>query len=825
MSGWIVDGPPRANRKPFDPSQLGRQVTDVALAGLLFAAPCFFGGRHDTGRFIFAACAVVAACASMFELSLVSRKPWVRSAAHWIFLVAAAWAALQLAPLPAPWLSRLSPRLDRLLPLWSADAHMPWGTWRQLSTSPPQTRQALAMLIAYGCLFTALLQRMRSLQDVTRLVHGVGLASGVMAAFGLLQYAVGNGKFFWFYEHPSRSTDLDVMGAFANRNHFAHFVALGLAPLAGWLLLQISVDASHARGKRRRSQAHSPLNRQVALTGLLAILLITAGFAVLRSCSRGGALAAAVAMGVSASIFAWKGLLRGPRAAGFTATALAALALASTFGYERIVNRLDTLVGTSLEQLDETGGRRKIWSANWAAIQDGGIAGAGAGSHTSIYPVYMEQPPNLEYTHAESGYLQLLTELGWFAAPLVLAALALCAIWAWKAIALATTPARVAVTGACVGGVAASIFHATFDFVWYVPACMSVALTMAACLARLARLPGDAPASLPAESERPTTREAVHGRAMLVACSGFWALSTLLGPALAAPHIDRYLVLSRAYRRLESAPLTKRETEDPTLRLKSQVAALQGMISKLEAACAKSPSEARCRLQLASRYCQLFELLQQTSENSMPLVQIRDAALAADFPDGQALHAWLKTAFGDRPNLLYRAFFHAYAAATLSPLEGEVYLRLAETEFATHGMRTPVEAYVQQAVAVRPYDGDVLFGAGKEALLGGRFENAFAYWKQAFANHGPHQDLILMTVCQHLPASLFVEEFQPGWDTLPTAWGYYAQANSPDQLETLLDYAVSRAETDSESLDAVRMAGIWREVGRMQQQTKVPESA
>ena len=50
------------------------------------------------------------------------------------------------------------------------------------------------------------------------------LAAVLMAAFALVQYFAGNGRFYWFYEHPFSSASDAVKGSFTNRNHFAQFL-------------------------------------------------------------------------------------------------------------------------------------------------------------------------------------------------------------------------------------------------------------------------------------------------------------------------------------------------------------------------------------------------------------------------------------------------------------------------------------------------------------------------------------------------------------------------------------------------------------------------
>ena len=49
------------------------------------------------------------------------------------------------------------------------------------------------------------------------------------------EFFLGNGKFFWFYEHPFSTTYDAVKGSFTNRNHFADFIAVGIGPWIWWI--------------------------------------------------------------------------------------------------------------------------------------------------------------------------------------------------------------------------------------------------------------------------------------------------------------------------------------------------------------------------------------------------------------------------------------------------------------------------------------------------------------------------------------------------------------------------------------------------------------
>jgi hypothetical protein len=220
------------------PSVLLR-VVDAGLCGVIFIAPYFFGGRHDLGRLVFVSIVAVTAVAWCLRQAMLPAARWPRTTAHGLLLLAAALITLQIVPLPADWLAKISPRTAELLPLWtaSADATTQLGTWQTISLAPHETTKALAMLLSYGLLFVVVSGRISDHTDIRRVLTWIGIASAAMALFGLAQYATSGGKFFWFYDHPYRSTAQALTGPFINRNHFASCLVMGLGPLIAFHML------------------------------------------------------------------------------------------------------------------------------------------------------------------------------------------------------------------------------------------------------------------------------------------------------------------------------------------------------------------------------------------------------------------------------------------------------------------------------------------------------------------------------------------------------------------------------------------------------------
>jgi hypothetical protein len=193
----------------------------------------------------------------------------------------------------------LSPETTKLLPVWSAsnDGAVHLGTWRTLSLIPHETVKSLAMLASYSLLFTIVVGRIQTGTDVRRILGLVGFAALAMALFGASQYATSDGRFFWFYEHPHRSADASLSGAFINRNHFAHFLVLGVGPLVAWLI-QVSKSMKVSGNRIQPGLTAQKLTAWALAAALALIVLIS-----IASRSRGGAIALLVTAAVILAVY------------------------------------------------------------------------------------------------------------------------------------------------------------------------------------------------------------------------------------------------------------------------------------------------------------------------------------------------------------------------------------------------------------------------------------------------------------------------------------------------------------------------------------------
>jgi len=87
------------------------------------------------------------------------------------------------------------------------------------------------------------------------------------------------------------------------------------------------------------------------------------------------------------------------------------------------------------------------------------------------------------------------------------------------------------------------------------------------------------------------------------------------------------------------------------------------------------------------------------------------------------------------------------------------------------------QAYVDQAIRVRPHDGDILFQAGREAVLDGNYLAAIAYWKESFAQGGAYQRRIIDRMAGEVPAAFFLEAMEPDLAALRRLAAHYRKRN------------------------------------------------
>jgi O-antigen ligase/tetratricopeptide (TPR) repeat protein len=815
------------------------QIVDGGLAGVIFLVPLLMGGRHALGQLVLTALSVTVAVAWASRQSLRKDAAWRPTWATPLIFAGLAIVGLQLIPLP-PWLlAMLSPHTSDILPAWGEGAATAalLGHWTCLSFTPSETLAGLVIFLDFALLFFVVAQRTERIDDVERLLRWCALSAVGMALFGIVQLVAGNGKFFWFYEHPFACASDVAKGSFSNRNHFTQFLALGTGPLIWWLQDSLHRVRPPAGASGRRCE--TVRGNAELTTYFLGLALGIVLFAGLLSLSRGGIAAMLLAVAICTAVY-YRAALVGRR---FVATlAVAGLLIGVSlvvFGYDRVSNRLEDFSAGSLERLDQLAGRRTVWAAAARALPDGLAFGSGVGSFHAVAPRYIDTwMEDTEYTHAENCYLQIAVETGVAGLALALAGVVLCLSWCIGGIR-SSVAARLRVCAAALAGsLAASAVHATVDFVWYVPGCMAMAAILAACALRVRQLHGEgrqtksepwaadsgqrkrsgicvsSPIARSSSSpSRPSSRAprlpwptVAAGLALV----GGWMIVNGTGPALAQLDWDEYLLARGTVRQ---ATLETSSAEQESLWL---------WLADLEDVVRWQPTHRSAHLALAETHRRLFDALQKSGDNPMSLADIREAAIASHFASREALVNWLSRAVGTPREHLERALYHTRKALAISPLQGRAYVYLAELSFLVGGDHAVARDCIEQALRVRPFDGDVLFAAANEALRAGDTERWVDYAKRAFRCGRRIQQQILSGLVAGLPAEglpamldFVLGDLQPDLGSLRYLHGECAKRFRPEQLIALRQSWAQKAEAEAASRPAVEAAPIWLEAQQL----------
>lgn len=799
------------------------KVVDGCLLSCLFIAPLWFGGRHDLGKLIYAVLVGVATIAWLGRSLLTRETTFQLTKAHLLLVLAVLLIGFQIVPLSPGLLSAFSPGLNEIAPAWmsSTDSGVQLGLWNTISVTPGATRVGLAVLISHALLFCVVAARLKNLVDVLWLLRMVATACAFMAAFAILQWLGSNGRLLWFYPAPQRAFGDVVQGSFANKNHFANFVAMGIGPLllSMYSARQVKID--------RRSGPANDTKRQVIST-LWMLAFVLSLVAIVFSLSR-GAVVALLAGGMVAGIVLLPRLkLR--RSTVFGAGGLiACVALAVSLGdIDAVSGRFSDLSTGSIEDLDREGGRRAIWAANLAALGSNPWFGYGVGSHPDVYPAFISRGFPTEFTHAESGYFHTATETGLLGLSLLVGGLLVVGSWCLRGVYRSASSKDLTVWAAIIAGLITSVVHSIVDFVWYIPACMCLVVVLAASALRLFQL---SEAGQSKQAIAPTYPQELKlpwfewGKIGTTAFAGIAAILLLWSPASASLDWDRYLRISMFERNYLTRQL-RHHSDDVELVNKRLYTLKQQMIDALEEVVQKNPQHARAHLRLAGRKLQLFELSQQDKMNAIGLVHIRDAAIASRFGSRKETEDWLLTAFPRNSNSLIDAHHTTRMALTCAPLQGDAYGYLADLCFLSPPHQRDIPSLMKQSLLLGPNDGGVLFEAGKQALIAGEHEQWLALWKRAYVQPGKQRLQIATQLATRIPASQFLAEFGPDIRSLGPVCQLYRSKGDPADLEVLAEYTVAIAEElGSSPHGAKASAQAYLLASRIEQQLKRNENA
>ncbi|NND96286.1 MAG: hypothetical protein HKN47_03025 [Pirellulaceae bacterium] len=782
---------------------------DCGILSTLFVAPLFLGGRHDMGRLVLVCIiAFTVTCWTMRKL-MQKTVQWPWTGLEWVAAASIALLSLQLTPLSNALLTSISPSTLELLPTWNPQSNsaVNFGSWEHLSLAPELTRGAIVMLTSYWLLFFVVADHLRKLADVQRMLKWIALAAVSMAVIGILQRFFGNGKFLWIYEHPNRHTLTAVKGTFTNENHFAHFLALGIAPLILWIRSSMSAgkeSTSSRRSRRKPADTKSQYRNVLLIAGLCIVL-----FAGLLSFSRGGVIVVFLTSAIAVLGLSWIGLLGRRAVLGVGLAASVVAAAIFIFGHQPLMDEMQTIErAQSLSDL--CAGRVKLWGGMLSASSAFPLFGTGAGSHLDVYPAFLDQPPGVQFSHGESGFIQIALETG------IVGILVLCSLigtlmyYVTRWFMRGPDKAAMACMIVTVAGLAASIVHSIFDFVWYIPACFTMTVVLLAVACRIPRLNES--------SHIETNRSPVGypfalsvGVGVLVLCGIL--IQQRIGPGMASYSWDKYYALSKRAGGEERKGFAARN-DDESDYLASEFR-LRQMKRYLSETLRWDPNNSRAMLRLAALDMRQFQQQQASLTESLPLEQIADAANNSEFPSKAARDEWLANVLGNRMGLLKRAAILSERSLRLSPLEGRGYLLLAESGQLSQWQDEQLVALFNQAKQVRPFDELVLYKNGIEKLRSGNVDDAMEVWKEAFPKSPEIRSLVINALAPVYTAEQLTELLQNDRESLYRLYAHYKSLGQTTDATFIAEPLAKMIESSAQKESSRDAADLFNQAGNV----------
>jgi tetratricopeptide (TPR) repeat protein len=718
-------------RRPRLEQALARSA-EACVALAVLVPPLIFGGREAVGQTVLAVLALAGGGFALLR-TLVGKSPAPSLKRPEVLLPLAALALSVLAwtPLPPGLVKALSPGVDRLLPGWGDPSDAAgFGGWATFSLAPGLSRDATLQLVPPLLLFWATLAAVRGPEGVRRLFWAFFLSGALVATVGAMHSLFGNGRFYGIWELWWVPTDRQARFPFTNRNHFAGFLALTLGPglsCLAWQLRRVR-SASPSGGARRRPPDAALLLTAAGLTLMLGCTLL--------SQSRGGAVAAAAALAVAAfGLFRSRGLL------AVLGVGLASWVVLFAFGVRDPLQRLARLTdeGQSLDQL--TTHRVALWTADLRAVADFPVLGCGPGSHRYVYPLYLDPPAAITYTHAENGYLQVLMEDGAAGAGLLVVMIGCLARWC-----LRRPPGAAWGVGSAgvTAGLSAALVQGVVDYIWYVPAYTAALAVLAALACRLSRL-----RVAPDTGETRALAVEAGGRRrpwqmVRMALAVAWLL---LAVGLVTHSHARVRVEAAwtAYLRLLTAPASPEDASEHLRRLDEEAL-------RLTDACRNGTGDPDHYYRLGQVEEQQYLARSRNARDPVSLAELRLVLQQGRADSPAAAAALLRARYDGDLRLLDGARQHFRAALECCPLLGLAYLRLGELSFLDGPAAGDPAPYCRQALRVRPHDAEVWFEVGVESCRSGDLTAAGEQWRRACALQPAYQWELLPVLEPLLPA-------------------------------------------------------------------------
>ena len=400
-----------------------------ALLILLFAASyLLFAGVTPWALgalLVIAALAAVSSPASTFTFHHKTRPLDIALVA----LVAA--VGLQMVPMPAGVIDALSPNAAGIR---EAVRFAPLGTpapaLATISVNPGATLISFGTVVL-GVLSFWIARSVFNAGGSTRLFCKVLAFLGALAAaMAVIQKAIAPrlALFVMAAESPTASP----FGAFINRNHFAAWMLMVAAPVAGYCIARMHIHPTR-RGRWRESIGQI-LSSGAIFTTIAAVMMIVVLLLTLSRSALAGLAAAALTGWMLGRPRLQIERTSVPALLGFVGTVI--LIVVTFVDVDSWASRLESSFSGNSE-FD----RLTIWRESWPIAEDFWLTGTGAGSYSNAMTVYQQTRVWVgamqnwaHFNNAHSHYVQVAVEGGLLLAVPAIAAGVAAAVLGWRAV-------------------------------------------------------------------------------------------------------------------------------------------------------------------------------------------------------------------------------------------------------------------------------------------------------------------------------------------------------------------------------------------------------
>jgi uncharacterized membrane protein len=328
---------------------------------------------------------------------------------------------LQALPLPNVIVGLISPAAASLTQeAWAFTGST--ASTMALSLQPDATWRLTLKFLALALFFLVVYNTCRTRTQARRAIWVMIGMGTLLALFGIVQRMTWNGRFYWVGpEAPGPS----AFGPFVNRTHFAGLIVVIVPTALALLLADRRLPARHRQRDDWQSQLRTWNSRESGPTVLIPWLIFLMGGAALVGGSRGGLLALLVVLLLMIGLGARGAAGRG-RAWRIVLVSLLIVLSGLWIGSDIIygtVERLAEELGHPEESL-----RLHVWADALKLWWLFPALGSDLATFGVVFPMVRTLPAPVTFTHAESDWIQLLTDTGAIGLLLMLLSLGMVAL-------------------------------------------------------------------------------------------------------------------------------------------------------------------------------------------------------------------------------------------------------------------------------------------------------------------------------------------------------------------------------------------------------------